>query len=82
MKPIITEPDAAAKSISVSVISPGADNNTLTCTSFLGSCSNDPSIASTLPWTSAFNIKFNSLSSPSLAWLEIDDKLTLLDAIC
>ena len=30
LNPMITEPDAAAKSISVSVISPGADSKTLT----------------------------------------------------
>ena len=67
LNPIITDPEAAAKSISVSVISPGADRRTLTCTSFFGNCSNEPNIASTLPWTSALRIRFNSLSSPSLA---------------
>ena len=30
LNPMITEPDAAARSISVSVISPGADSRTLT----------------------------------------------------
>ena len=39
LNPMITEPDAAARSISVSVISPGAESRTLTCTSFFGSCS-------------------------------------------
>ena len=39
LNPIITEPEAAARSISVSVISPGAERRTLTWTSFFGSCS-------------------------------------------
>ena len=30
LNPMITDPDAAARSISVSVISPGADSRTLT----------------------------------------------------
>ena len=30
LKPIITEPEAAARSMSVSVISPGAESKTLT----------------------------------------------------
>ena len=76
---MITDPDAAARSISVSVISPGAESRTLTWTSFFGNCSSDPNIASTLPWTSAFRIKFNSFSSPSFAWVDNDDKLTLLE---
>ena len=49
LKPIITEPEAAARSISVSVISPGAERRTLTWTSFFGNCSNEPNIASMLP---------------------------------
>ena len=80
LNPMITDPDAAARSISVSVISPGAESRTLTWTSFFGNCSSEPKMASTLPWTSALRIKFNSFNSPSFAWVDREDKLTLLES--